>query len=67
MTRKDRIEQIKKQLEVLSGGPVTFVASKEMSEEAQEQFLLEILDYHSTDKTTPPDPPIRGERKDRRH
>lgn len=52
MTRKDRIDQIKKELEALSNGPVTFGAAKDMPEEAQEKFLLDVLAFHKAPTTT---------------
>jgi hypothetical protein len=52
MTRKERIEDLKKQLETLSGGKMELGISNDMPEELQEQFLNNVLAFESKATTT---------------
>src|SRR5688572_1138664 len=52
MTRKERIEDLKKQLETLSGGKMELGISNDMPEELQEQFLNNVLAFESAATST---------------
>ena len=52
MTRKERIDQLKKELATLAGGKFDSWTSKEMSPAMEEQFLKNVLAFETAPTTT---------------